>query len=124
MASLYEECLELLGEQAKVMTEEDTVKIFDVLQESVQFTSYGRISWDTIEQGEDFTDQIKISLPDGRVYIMWDNALFPAIESSFSITMRVLESVKKVSFDTWIFSPNEYVIEFYHEGESKIAYLK
>jgi hypothetical protein len=124
MATLFEECLEQLGEQAKVMTEEETIRLFDELQDVVHFTSYGRMDWDAVKRKEVFTAQSIDSLAETRVSILWDNAMFPAVESSLHKVLMVLESVKKVSFDTWIFLPNRYVIEFYHEGESNIAYLE
>lgn len=124
MATLFEECMEQLGEQARVMSEKETIRLFDELQDSITFTTYGRIDWEAIELKERFSEEIEILPLETRVFIMWDNALFPAIESSLSCIMNCLESVKKVSFDTWIFSPNKFVIEFYHEGESNIGYLK
>lgn len=40
------------------------------------------------------------------------------IESDLYTVIEVIDDVTAVSFDTWLFSPNEgVVIEFHHDGE-------
>lgn len=124
MASLYDECLEKLGEQARVLTEEETIELFDDLQDSFPFTSYGRIDWESVKLKKPYSLETIVTSLETRVFILWDNAIFPAIESTMSQIINALSSIKKVSFDTWIFLPNGFVIEFYHEGEDNVGYLK
>lgn len=67
-------------------------------------------------------DLLVENVVDIRAYILWDNALFPAVESKLSIIIENIDDIKKMSFDTWIYAPEEFVIEFYHEGEIIIGY--
>ncbi|MNW39515.1 hypothetical protein SAMN04488542_1714 [Fontibacillus panacisegetis] len=120
--SLYEECLSKLGEQALVLSEEQTNQLFDELQESFLFTFYGRIDWKKTNLKKTQFDISKEKFENITAYILWDNNLFSAIESELSIIINSIADVLKVSFDTWIYVPGKFVIEFYHDGEVTIGY--
>ncbi|MEF2245382.1 CDI toxin immunity protein [Paenibacillus sp. IITD108] len=119
--SLYEECIGKLGKEALILSEVETIQLFDSLQDCFPFTFYGRIDWSQVKAKQKF-DLLVENAVDVRAYILWDNALFPAIESKLSNILENIDYIKRVSFDTWIYAPEEFVIEFYHEGEIMIGY--
>lgn len=120
--TLYEECISKLGTKASILTEELTNKIIDSLQEVFPFTFYGRIDWEKVKRKETKFDTADRKLEAEEVYILWDNAMYPALRSDFNSIIQNVQYVTRVSFDTWIYAPSKYVIEFYHEEEITIGY--
>lgn len=121
--TLFEECLEVLGEEAKILTNEQSKIISEKLQDIFLFTNVGKISSKEIF-AQNITNNIqsiftdKVFDIDEEVYIIWDNMLLPVIKSKLSIVFENIDDVTAVSFDTWIFSETKkFVIEFYHENE-------
>ncbi|MFD2117630.1 hypothetical protein ACFSTH_09430 [Paenibacillus yanchengensis] len=112
-----------LGKQALILSEVETNRLFDSLQDCFPFTFYGRIDWNNVKSKQKLGLHAE-STVDMRAYILWDNALFPAIESKMSTILENINDIKKVSFDTWIYVPEELVIEYYHEGEIMIGYCE
>ncbi|WP_092040634.1 hypothetical protein [Planifilum fulgidum] len=78
-----------------------------------------------IEDDEDILEElyknhVNINEP---VYVFWNDADLPAIQTFIKNVVNVLEDVISVSFDTYIFCPKErYFVEYYHEGETFLGF--
>lgn len=128
--TLYEECLEALENNYEILTEDEKNKILNDFENKFKFTNWGRIDWNKImaKVQVDYATEIKPKLMNNtskdsiNVYIIWDEINLPILKSDLSTIIDVIDDVTAVSFDTWLFLPNEGVtIEFYHDGEITIG---
>ncbi len=67
--TLYEECLEALGDNKEVLTISETRKYHEHLGESFPFTSWGRIKWDevTYHRSIDYAEDIDEWLVESKI---------------------------------------------------------
>ncbi|WP_013334514.1 hypothetical protein [Gloeothece verrucosa] len=132
--SLFDECIQALGENFKIFSEVETEEIFAKFENTFPISAWGRIKWEKIQQKIEVKSVSEI-IPDlnqyfsaeklDKIYILWDNGSLPAIEAPLIQVLNVIDDVTAVSFDTWLFSPIlEYVVEFYHEGDITIGIKK
>ena len=124
--TLLEECLVALGKDVTKLSKEKTDEIFESMLQKFPMTSWGRIDWENVNHKKiSSIDEIKKYIKTQEdVYILWDEASLPAIKTELNNVLSVIDSVKAVSFDTWIYSSNwEYVIELYHENEINIGWI-
>lgn len=124
---LYEECLEVLKNNYTILSNEDGGKILSELKKKFPFTSWSRIDWNKVIKKEQVNSTLdikeKLRGNNNTVYIIWDEATLPIIKSDLFSVIDAIDDVTAVSFDTWIFSFNEqFVVEFYHDGEIKIGF--
>lgn len=122
--TLFDECIEALGNPT-ILGDVESQNEFNRFRESFSF-SYGRIDWSKINQRETVigTSDIlgKIKNNDGEFFIIWDNARLPVIKSKIEDIFKALDDVLAVSFDTWLYRPEDgTIIEFFHEGEVTIG---
>jgi hypothetical protein len=129
--TLLEECTEALKGDFRIFSKSEGIKIEDDFF-SLPFTSWGRIDWDLIKNKLLITtkQQLTEALQKNKrsalapIYIIWDEAKLPIIESKFKTIISHLNNVTAVSFDTWLYCPSEaWVIEFFHDGETTIGFL-
>lgn len=119
--TLYEECLQALGDTYRVLSEEETKKLFNSLEQEYPFTIGGRIKWESVQVNVTF-DPIELenkvnNYSEQTVFILWDNSIFKAVQTKLNRVLEVIDDVTAVSFDTWLYSPSQFVIEFHHDGE-------
>ena len=130
--TLFEECLEALGKDAKVLTEDDTTKIFAQLESCfpmvyIAESIWSRVDWSKISNkytiDADINKTIEILKSnnlniDNNVFILWNEATLPVVETKLNKILENIDDVIAVGFDTWIYCPySNYLIEFYHENE-------
>ncbi|WP_433943162.1 hypothetical protein [Paenibacillus sp. SN-8-1] len=127
--SLFDECIEVLGENAHVLSDSQREQILNNFEDSFPFTHWGRIDWDkvsnhtevnTVEDINSFLNQnVDYS---NIIYVIWDEVTLPIIQSNLEKVFEFIDDVTAVSFDTWLFSPSSgYVIEIFHDGEVRIG---
>jgi hypothetical protein len=132
--SLLKECLEKL-QNHKVLNEQETGKCFSSLQNTFEFTSWGRINWTTVKEViklDNQEDMLELFVfifrnicEDPSIVILWDNGALPGVEIPSKNLSGNIDDITAVSFDTWIFSEkHSLVIEFYHEGEVTLGINK
>lgn len=128
--SLYEECIEALGAHVYRLSNREAACVIKGFESSFRFTNWGRIKWENVTNKDEIytVDDIysflneKFDEYSGIVYVIWDEATLPVIQSDLNKIVAVIDDVTAVSFDTWIFSPSAgYVIELFHDGEVKIG---
>ncbi|WP_428829526.1 CDI toxin immunity protein [Paenibacillus durus] len=50
------------------------------------------------------------------MYIVWSHGTNPVLEAGLEKIIKNIDDVTAVSPDVWLYKPNKYVIEFFHEG--------
>jgi hypothetical protein len=129
--SLVDDCMNALGEDVVILHKEETDEVFHMLTQRFTFTRWGRIDWSQVKHCttvNSVSDILSVLMDKGReihnpVFILWDEAKLPAIKSNIQRVLSHIEEITIVSFDTWIFCPDDnYVIEFYHEGDITIGF--
>lgn len=125
--TLFEECLQALGPSSKVVDVQKSQEIFRKFEGTFPITKYARVDWSKIEKKvsissiPEITENVDENL---EVMILWDNARLPVVSSTIKEVISVIDDVTAVSFDTWLFSPQEkIVVEFYHEGQVTLGRL-
>lgn len=121
---LFEECIEALGEDIIIMSGETSETIRNELTNVYPFTSWGRINWNNtacrhvLISAFDLLPTLKSLNADTElpIYIIWGGT-FPVLQTKLQKVLTALDDVLAVDFDTFIYCPSHYVIEFYHEGE-------
>ena len=119
MATLFEECIEALEGQAKVLPIEETEGLFDNLEKKFPMLISGHIDWRKVKnkiQVEAIEDILQfLKDKDHTIFVFWDHADIPGLKSDLTSILKVIDDVTAVGFYTWLFSPNSgYVIEFGH----------
>lgn len=128
--TLFDECIEALGKKCNILETLSTKKIFDEFENNFPMTSWGQIDWDkskVLNQGAysyEYFQQILDSFDNKEeyIFILWDEASLPAVESKLDLVFSVIDDVTAVSFNTWIYLRKENkVIEFYHDGNITVG---
>ncbi|MFF2909426.1 hypothetical protein [Paenibacillus sp. NPDC057934] len=122
--TLFEECIEALGNPS-IMSEIESQGEFNRFREIFSF-SYGRIDWSKIEKKEPVEEisdiPNKVNKHGDDFLIIWDNARLPIVKSNLESIIKALDDVLAVSFDTWLYRPEDgTIIEFFHEGDVTIG---
>lgn len=125
--ALYDECVYVLGAETKELSPERGSEIYKLLNDSYPFEWWGRINWNkvSIKHAIDSMDQISHLIPlESKVYILWSTGPIPVLYANLNDILRNIDDVTAVGSDTYLFCPNNFVIEFYHEGEIMIGFGK
>lgn len=119
--NLFEECLQVLGSNVVVLNKQDSISISHTMQSTFPFTPW-RVCWDKIENKkilqnpEELGEILLQQLP--TVFVAWTDMALPILKCPLPIILQYINDVTCVCFDTWIFSLDEqWIVEFYHEGE-------
>lgn len=132
--AIFDECIEALKRKGEViiLSEEETNEIINEFEENIpgdpfipkvdfsQISRKKKIVADEDILEELYKNNIDVKEP---VYVFWNDADLPAIKTSITNVINVIEDVISVSFDTYIFCPKErYFVEYYHEGETFLGF--
>lgn len=130
MELLFDQCIRALGKNKEIMSMNVTEEIFQLFEDAFPITKWGRIDWDkvskkikikSIDEVDDCLEKL-IKNFDTNIFIIWNDASLPAIKTDLNDTLKVINDITAVSFDTWLFCPSsKYIIEFFHEGEITIG---
>lgn len=119
--TLFDECIEALGNNAVLLSEEESRNVFQQFQAKYPLNSFLKIKWEDYDNKRIFKHSNEIITEvkeDISVYIIWDNARLPVLESDLGSVLQVIDDVTAVSFDTWIYNPEKnFLIEFHHDGK-------
>ena len=132
--NLLDECLEALGQDKSVFYDSSKAHIFKSFEQQFPITNWRRIDWKNfyrkieVESASHLQTVMKKTFSEDDLnqpmFILWDEASLPVVETNLNNALRVIDDVTAVSFDTWFFSPSiGYEIEFYHEGEITIGLI-
>lgn len=102
---LFDECIGALGNQAKVLSCNETRNIFKSITSGFKFTSWGRVDWrgkgKKVESMANIMFNLKLN--NQRVYIVWCNAEICGIESDFDCAVEKYDDVFAVDFITYLY---------------------
>ncbi|WP_442601931.1 CDI toxin immunity protein [Paenibacillus sp. KN14-4R] len=123
--TLFEECIEALDGSSIILNEIEAQEEFNRFKKVFSF-SYGRIDWSQVEEKESIkvvSDVLnRVNNIEGDFLIIWDNARLPIVKSNLDSIFNSLDDVLAVSFDTWLYRPEDgTIIEFFHEGDITIG---
>lgn len=60
--------------------------------------------------------RLDILIKQRDLYVIWGGD-YPVLQTNLQKVLRAIDDVLAVDFDTFVYCPSNYVIEFYHEGE-------
>jgi hypothetical protein len=134
MKTLYDECMEALGEYCEELPMPKARLEYSRLDEVVPFTEWGRIDWEKVERKydieylEEILDHLhEAGIEDLAVTLLWSTASIgelPAIRTQLTNALRVIDDVTCVGHDTYMLSSTgQFVIEFFHDGIVRMAIL-
>ncbi|MEK4063789.1 MULTISPECIES: CDI toxin immunity protein [unclassified Paenibacillus] len=130
--TLFEECIQALGDGTEIVTIQKTEELFNHLVSWFPVTSWGRINWDNISRRYEISKPqevisiIKNELNgdfNSKVFLLWNYTDAPSIYTELSQVLNNIDDVTAVGSDTWIFCPSSgYVIEYFHEGQVMLGF--
>ncbi|MGR7945508.1 CDI toxin immunity protein [Paenibacillus sp. M.A.Huq-81] len=129
-SSLLEECVEALGEGTIVLSDQTSDKMSEELSDAYCFTAWGKFNWSKIPNQYHVNNaaevvtalnvlKMDVELP---VFIIWDGD-HPVLETKWLNVMDAIDDVLAVDFNTYIYCPNHYVVEFYRGSEITIGWV-
>lgn len=123
--ALFDECLIALGDNVTIFSKERSIELYSTFQDKVPFTQYARIDWSKMNNNKNINHVMEFAhiLKQEYVYIYWSYGTFPVLRVQIDKVIKVFHDVTAVSADTYLYVPNKYVIEIYHEGEMRIGFL-
>lgn len=134
MVTLLDECITKLmnsPDKCEILNPSDGEMVLNQFFDSIPFTQWGRIDWAKL------TDKISISADNNiindlknrnknikePIFIIWDEASLPVIKSGLQSILSNLDYVTAVSFDTWLYCPDEgWVLELFHGGKKTLGF--
>ena len=113
--TLFEECLEALGENAKISEKITVDKVLNSFDKHFPLTTWGRIDWKkvkdecTVLSPEEIIPTLKSRNKDPfhLMYVIGGNAKMPVLESKLDKALEVLDDIVAISHITWFFCPSE-----------------
>ena len=122
-SSLFSECIEALGEDIRIYSLDESVRIVAHLVVAFPFTNWGRVDWNEIKNKKsiknlrELSEGSTIDLNMGY-YVIWDEMNLPVIEAKLKDIIERQDEVTAVGFDTWLINfEMKTIIEVHHEGE-------
>ncbi len=132
--NLFDECIEALGNEVIILSEPETRAMFETLTTMFPITPWGRIDWESvdkkfkIENTQEIFIKLKIHYGEkinAPIYLLWNYSDAPVVQADLLNVIKVIDDVTAVGSDTWIICPSiGYVIEYFHEGEVTLGFLR
>ncbi|NRF96010.1 hypothetical protein HQN89_34980 [Paenibacillus frigoriresistens] len=125
--TLFDECIDALGDNTRIYSLDESVRVVAMLVMSFPFTKWGRIDWESVERKitiHDIDEIIKLNEfeNENELLIIWDEMNLPVVESTLQKILSNIDDVDAVGFDTWIVNMEmNKIIEIHHEGEITIG---
>ena len=128
---LFNECIESLGEETLIFSQNKSQQIANTLINSFPITVSGRINWEQIDNQlialnkEQLISLIKENKPgfDEQIFILWDNYEIPVISTNLDKVFQSLVDVEAVSFYYWLLDKEyRFVIEINDEELIRVGF--
>ena len=130
--NLLEECIEILGKNAKILDEKTAENILCEFDKNFPLTAWGRIDWNKIKKNKkvNLFEEIIPSIKEEKrrtsnlIYVIGSDPTIPIFESKLDTILENFYDVAALSPNTWLYCPKDgWVIEFYHDGETTIGFV-
>ncbi|AKR13138.1 hypothetical protein AC241_31245 (plasmid) [Bacillus thuringiensis] len=121
---LFNECLESLGDETLIFSQEKSQQIATTLMNLFPITISGRIDWEQIDNKliasnkEQLISLIRAKQLDfnEQIFILWDNYEIPVVSTNLNTVFQSLVDVDAVSFYYWLLDKEyRFVIEIIDE---------
>ncbi|MEC2439798.1 hypothetical protein P9Z33_31455, partial [Bacillus cereus] len=128
---LFSECLESLGNETLIFSQEKSRQIATILMNSFPITVSGRIDWEQIDNQfiasnkEQLISLIRANQLDfdEQIFIIWDNYEIPVVSTNLDKVFQSLVDVDAVSFYYWLLDKEyRFVIEINDEELIRIGF--
>jgi len=128
---LFNECLESLGNETLIFSQERSQQIATTLIDLFPITVSGRIDWEQLDNQLIASDKEQlISLIranqldfDGQIFIIWDNYKIPVVSTNLDKVFQSLVDVNAVSFYYWLLDKEyRFVIEINNEELIRVGF--
>lgn len=130
--TLFEECLKALGPNKEILSYDETAMVFKSFIGNFHISKWGVVDWEavdnrfTVGKVDDISYVIETYRPSAtwQVCILWNDSSLPCVKVDLNESLRVVDDITAVSFDTWLYNDKDlYVIEFHHEGRITIGFI-
>ncbi|WP_254490206.1 hypothetical protein [Bacillus thuringiensis] len=128
---LFNECLESLGDETLIFSQEKSQQIATTLMNLFPITISGRIDWEQIDNKliasnkEQLISLIRAKQLDfnEQIFILWDNYEIPVVSTNLNTVFQSLVDVDAVSFYYWLLDKEyRFVIEIIDEELIKVGF--
>ncbi|WP_144499464.1 hypothetical protein [Bacillus sp. FDAARGOS_235] len=128
---LFNECLESLGNETLISSQEKSQQIATTLMNLFPITVSGRIDWEQIDTQLIASNKKQlISLIrahqldfDEQIFIIWDNYEIPVVSTNLDKVFQSLVDIDAVSFYYWLLDKEyRFVIEINNEELIKVGF--
>ncbi|HFK1742375.1 TPA: hypothetical protein ACGXP7_005867 [Bacillus cereus] len=128
---LFNECLESLGDETLIFSQEKSQQIATTLMNLFPITISGRIDWEQIDNQliasnkEQLISLIRAKQLDfnEQIFILWDNYEIPVVSTNLNTVFQSLVDVDAVSFYYWLLDKEyRFVIEIIDEELIKVGF--
>jgi len=128
---LFNECLESLGDETLIFSQEKSQQIATTLMNLFSITISGRIDWEQIDNQliasnkEQLISLIRAKQLDfnEQIFILWDNYEIPVVSTNLNTVFQSLVDVDAVSFYYWLLDKEyRFVIEIIDEELIKVGF--
>ncbi|HDR6460671.1 TPA: hypothetical protein QCU90_005623 [Bacillus thuringiensis] len=128
---LFGECLESLGNETLIFSQEKSQQIATILMNSFPITVSGRIDWEQIDiqfiasNKEQIISLIRANKLDfdEQIFIIWDNYEIPVVSTNLDKVFQSLVDVDAVSFYYWLLDKEyRFVIEINDEELIRVGF--
>ncbi|HDR7533892.1 TPA: hypothetical protein ACTZ3H_005189 [Bacillus cereus] len=129
--SLFDECLESLGNETLIFSQEKSQQIATTLMNSFPITVSGKIDWEQIDSQLIASNKKQlISLIranqldfDERIFIIWDNYEIPVVSTNLDKVFQSLVDVDAVSFYYWLLDKEyRFIIEINNKEFIRVGF--
>ncbi|OZM58680.1 hypothetical protein CIB95_03675 [Lottiidibacillus patelloidae] len=124
--ALFDECIEALGDGVTILSDNKSEELYDLFEENVPFTVWGRIDWEKFKNPVNINDFVELTdLLDSEeeIEIYWSHDKFPVLKAKFDNIQKALDDVIAVSADTFLYVRGKCLVEINREGEITLGYL-
>ncbi|MGF9829554.1 hypothetical protein ABEX57_24195 [Bacillus anthracis] len=128
---LFNECLESLGNETFIFSQEKSQQIVTTLINSFPITGSGRLDWEQIDSQlmasnkEQLISLIRANQLDfdAQIFIIWDNYEIPVVRTNLDTVFQSLVDIDAVSFYYWLFDTEyRFIIEINNEESIKVGF--
>ncbi|MFB6589309.1 hypothetical protein ACFCVQ_27585 [Bacillus thuringiensis] len=128
---LFNECLESLGNETLIFSQEKSQQIATILMNLFPITVSGRIDWEQIDNQfiasnkEQLISLIRANQLDfdEQIFIIWDNYEIPVVSTNLDKVFQSLVDVDAVSFYYWLLDKEyRFIIELHDEELIRVGF--
>ncbi|MCU4986657.1 CDI toxin immunity protein [Bacillus thuringiensis] len=128
---LFNECLESLGDETLIFSQEKSKQIATNLMNLFPITVSGRIDWEQIDNQlivsnkEQLLSLIRANQLDfdEQIFIIWDNYEIPVVSTNLDKVFQSLVDIDAVSFYYWLLNKEyKFVIEINDEELIRVGF--